>query len=96
MDKILNPLVCKLKTFLKDEYYFLQKFPKKISPGSEIFCCDVTSLYTGIPMELGVEALDYWLTKLATMIDNRFSKQFILECVQFILVNNYFQFAGMM
>ena len=92
MDKVLNPLVPHLRTFIKDEYDFLRKFPKKIPSETRILCCDVTSLYTSIPTDLGIEALDYWLTKLSSLVPGRFTKQFILEAVQFILENNYFQF----
>ena len=92
LDKILNPLVTQLRTFIKDEFDFLRKFPKKIPPETKIVRCDVTSLYTSIPTHLGIEALDYWLTKLLSMVDSRFTKAFVLESVSFILENNFFEF----
>ena len=96
MDKILNPLVAHLQTFIKDEYDFLRKFPKNVPEESRILCCDVISLYTKIPTQLGLEALDYWLEKLSLLVNSRFTKAFILESVQFILENNYFQFNSTM
>ena len=96
MDKILKPLVPNLKTFIKDEYDFLRKFPKTIPTNTRVICCDVTSLYTSIPTDLGLKALDYWITKVAALIDTRFSKAFILASVDFILRNNYFQFNDSM
>ena len=96
MDKILKPLVTQRKTFVKDEFDFLRKFPRVIPPGAKVVCCDVTSLYTSIPTDLGLEALNYWIDKLARLIDGRFTKAFILESVQFILTNNYFQFNSRM
>ena len=92
IEKILKPLVMYLKTYIKDEYDFLRKFPKEIPPNSRVISCDVVSLYTSIPLELGIEALNYWIDKLSTLIPDRFSKAFILESVQFILTNNYFMF----
>ena len=92
LDKILNPLLHHLKSFVKDEYDFLRKFPKKTPADTKILCFDITSLYTSIPIDLGMKALDYWLTKLSSSIDSRFTKQFILECVHFILEKYYFQF----
>ena len=68
MDKILNPLVVHLKTFIKDEFDFVRKFPKNIPANSRVVSCDVTSLYTNIPTDLGIKALDYWLTKLCTLV----------------------------
>ena len=59
-------------------------------------CCDVVSLYTSIPTQLGIEALDYWLTKLSSLVDSRFTKSFVLESVRFILENNFFEFNATM
>ena len=96
IDKILNPLVTHLRAFIKDEFDFLRKFPKKVPSNTKIICCDVTSLYTSIPTELGLEALDYWLTKLSSWVDTRFTKTFIIEAVHFILKNNFFEFNSKM
>lgn len=96
MDKILKPLVTHLQSFIKDEFDFLRKFPREVPLGSKVICCDVTSLYTSIPTALGIEALDYWFDKLSTSIDIRFTKAFILESVNFILENNFFQFNSTM
>ena len=92
IEKILGPLVVHLKTYVKDEFDFIRKFPTKIPRNSYIMCCDVTSLYTSIPHELGLRAVDYWVDKLAYLIPTRFSKPFILESIKFILENNFFLF----
>ena len=55
---------------------------------------DVESLYTNIPHELGIEAINYWLNKYPHEIQNRFSKEFILEGIELILKNNSFYFDG--
>ena len=41
---------------------------------------------------LGLEAIDYWLTKYPTLINQRFSKLFIKEGLKVILENNNFRF----
>ena len=92
LEKILTPLVSQLKTFIKDELDFLNKFPRNIGDDSYILCCDVKSLYTSIPNDLGLQALEYWVDKLAHLIPNRFTKSFILEFTKFVLENNYFGF----
>ena len=96
LDKILKPLVTHSKTYIKDEFDFLRKFPRKVPPDTRIVCFDVTSLYTSIPTDLGIEALDYWYDRLSSLIDKRFTKSFILESVRFILENNFFQFNSVM
>ena len=96
MDKILKPLVTHLRTFIKDEFDFLRKFPRNVPVGCQVICCDVTSLYTSIPTALGIEALEYCLDRLSTSIDQRFTKAFILKSTKFILENNFFQFNSTM
>ena len=53
---------------------------------------DVKSLYTNIPHEYGLEAMNYWLNKHQNSINSRFSKAFILDSADFILKNNSFKF----
>ena len=53
---------------------------------------DVVSLYTNIPHELGIENIDYYVHKYRDKIPSRFTKEFIVESVLFILSNNNFFF----
>jgi len=53
---------------------------------------DVKSLHTSIPHSYDLEAIDYWLTKHPESLHPRFTKEFILECVAFILANNNCKF----
>ena len=92
LEKILTPLVGNQRSYIKDERDFLRKFPSNIGPNSYVLCCDVISLYTSIPNELGLQAIEYWVDKLKHMIPSRFTKSFILEGIQFVLENNYFCF----
>ena len=96
LEKILTPLTFELKTFIKNEYDFLRKFPKNIGPNAHIMCCDIIALYTKIPNDLGMKALQYWIQRKRSIIPNRFSEEFILESTKFILENNHFQFDGKM
>ncbi len=81
LEKILTPLVTTLRSFIKDERDFLRKFPKNINKDSRIVCCDVVSLYTSIPNELGLKAIEFWIGKLRHLLPNCFSKDFILVLV---------------
>ena len=96
VEKILKPLVPHLKTFIKDEFDFIRKLPREVPTDFYAVSCDVTSLYTNIPSDLGLKAIDYWLDKLSDFVPSRFTKDFILESILFILENNNFEFDGSM
>ena len=96
LDKILSPLVPHLKSYIKDEWDFVRTFPKKVEGSYKLLSCDVVSLYPSIPIDLGLEALEYWIDRLACKIDRRFTKEFILKFAEFVLRNNYFDFEGKM
>ena len=96
LDKILSPLVQHLRSYIKDEWDFVRKFPKKVNGLYKLLSCDVIALYPSIPIELGLKALAYWIDKLRSEIDRRFTKEFILKLAEFVLRNNYFEFDGKM
>ena len=54
----LNPLVPKLPSYIKDTTHFLKKLDdlKELPPGSLLVTLDVSSLYTNIPHNEGIEA----------------------------------------
>ena len=47
---------------------------------------------TSIPTELGLEAIEYWIMRKRDLISQRFTKEFILASIEFILKNNNFLF----
>ena len=59
-----------------------------------MFTCDIISLYTSISHALGVEAIDYWLREYRDWVPKRFTRDFIIESILFILENNNFYFDG--
>ena len=96
IEKILSPLVPNLQSYVKDDWDFLRKFPSELDPACDIFSCDIVSLYTNITHDLGLRALDFWITKFDHLIPSRFTKEFILESAHFILTNNYFKFDNVL
>ena len=94
LEHILSPIVCKQKSYVKDDWDFLRKLPRYIDPDHDIYTCDIVSLYTSIRHELGLEALKFWVLEYRDLIPPRISLDFILEAAEFVLVNNYFQFDG--
>ena len=56
---------------------------------------DVTSLYTNIPKELGLEALSFWIDRFQeSLTESRFTKEFTIAGFEVVLTFNYFMFDG--
>ena len=93
LEKILSPIVCKVKTYVKDDWHFLRLLPHHLNfKETTLYSVDITSLYTSISHDLGFEAILYWITKHRDAIPSRFTDTFIMESVQIILHNNNFIF----
>ena len=69
----------------------MKLLPKNVSENDTFATLDVVSLYSNITHDLGVRALKYWLENFPDEI-GRFPPEFIIESVELILKNNYFEF----
>ena len=96
MDKLLSPLVATHDSYIKDDWDFIKFLPRKVPYDCELLTYDIVSLYTSIPHDLGLEAIDYWVDHQQALIPQRFTKKFILDTIVFILNNNNFNFDGEM
>ena len=94
IDIILKPLTSKVKSFVRDDLDFLTLLPEELPFESVFITYDVNSLYTNIPHSEGLISIKYWINKYPELIDSRFSPEFILDAVNFILNNNTFHFDG--
>lgn len=92
LDLILKPLCSNVHSYIRDDIDFLHKLPKNVEPTAKLVSFDVTSLYTNIPHELGLEAIKFWLGKSYSLIDDRFNENFIIEALNIILERNTFYF----
>ena len=92
ISKILKPSVESQKSYVKDDWDVLGKLPRDTDGSHKLFGCDITSLYTSIPHDLGLEAIRYWIRKRRDLIAPRFSEAFILESIELMLKNNNFYF----
>ena len=72
LEKILSPLVPYIKSYIKDDWDFLRKLPSSIDYDCTLYSCDIISLYSNITHDLGLKALEYWITKLRDIIPKRF------------------------
>ena len=95
LDIILRPLTEEVTSYVRDDMDFLNYLPKKIDFDSTFVYFDVTSLYTNMSHELGIEAISYWIEQFPDfLVDDRFTKDFITEALRLLLENNYFKFDG--
>ena len=73
IDKILKPLLKHVKRYFKDSIHFLNKSKRTVKSGTIIVTFDVSSLYTSVSHDLGIEALTYYLRTFNHTIDSRFN-----------------------
>ena len=96
IDLLLKPFVTMQPSYIKDDWHFIRELPEQIDFECTLFSCDIVNLYTTITHELGLEAINYWLNKYPEMLPERFSKEFGLKSILFILTNNNFIFDNVM
>lgn len=93
LEKLLTPIAQTAQTYIKDDWHFLKSLPKELNfDNITLYSVDIASLYTSISHELGIEAINYWITKKGNLIPDRFTKEFILESLKIVLENNNFIF----
>ena len=92
IDILLQPDTKHIKSYIKDTTDFLSKLPTSRNPDTLLVSFDVVNLYTNIPHDLGIEAIEYWLRTFPQELPARISVEFLLEEIKFILENNYFCF----
>ena len=92
MEILLWPLLPKIKSHVKDDFDFLKKCKRNLTKNSKLVSFDVTRLYTNIPHDVRLKAIEYWLDKYPELIHSRFNKSDILEALKLILKNNHFVF----
>ncbi|XP_075434146.1 uncharacterized protein LOC142471230 isoform X1 [Ascaphus truei] len=91
VDYFLHPYVAKLRSHVRDTLHVIDSISEiRWKPTYLWATCDVTSLYTCIEHARGLEAIKYWLDRDPSFPDKH--KQFIIECIHFILTHNYFLF----
>ena len=90
IDILIKPLVIHVKSHLRDGIEFLNKLPRNVPMETIMTSFDIVSLYTNIPHDLGVEAIDYWIKEYPESISARFSRSFVIKGIKIILNNNTF------
>lgn len=91
LDLLLKPYVRLVTSYISDTTDFLNSLPDTVDD-CELLTFDVKSLYTNINTELGLTAIEFWIRKYPDLLHARFSAEFVLEGLRFILENNVFIF----
>ena len=81
---------------MKDDWDFLRQLPSNVPFECELFSCDITSLYTSIPTNFGIEAIQYWIERERNMIPSPVTNNFLSDSLKFNLTNNNFLFHDKM
>lgn len=92
MDFLLKPLLQHVPSSVRDGTDFLNNLPKSVEEDCLLTTFDISSLYSNIPHDLGLKAIEYWLNTFPDTIPRKDCKNLILECTRFILEHNVFLF----
>ena len=97
VDILLKPFLPKIKARVRDVFDFINKLPRFATddlPFIEMWSVDVKNMYPSIDHNLGLKAISYWIDRYPELIPTRFSKEFVLEALLFVLENNTGYFNG--
>ena len=83
-----------LKSYVKDDWDFIRSLPRAVNFECNIYSIDIVSFYTNIPHSLGLEAVAYYVDEFRDRIPSKFTKEFVLRSINFVLTNNNFFFNG--
>ena len=63
IDILIKPFISKIQSYVRDDIDFLKYVPKIVPQNTLLVSFDVVSLYTNISHDLGIKAINSWLTK---------------------------------
>lgn len=93
LNNILQLFLPKIHYRLRDTWHFLQNIPTDVPSDTLVITGDISSLYTNITTEKGIEAISYFYdTYAAEIIPARFKKDFIIELFEFCQNHLFFIF----
>ena len=93
---MLKAIVPCLTTHVKDDWDFSRFLPSSLNFDGVLYSCGIENLYTSFPIDLGIEATDYWITRKRNWFPKWFTKKIIIDSIKFILKNNNFLFDSKM
>lgn len=92
VDHCIKPIVCSLPSYIRDSIDFINKLKTMTLPNSDILLAtfDVSSLYTNIPHDGGIEAMKHFLDQRTNAC--RPQTECILDLAHVVLTSNFFLF----
>ena len=96
LDQILRPFLVHVKYRLKDTWHFLRECPKQLYEDPYLITADITSLYTNITTDRGIEAIGYFFDTYnnETVLPSRITKEFTIALYEFLQNNLFFTYDG--
>jgi hypothetical protein len=97
VDHFLNPPNSKLRSFVKDTTHFLQILEDigTLPEDTLLVTLDVTSLYTNIPNDVGIQAARETLNKTRPQSGIKPSNVSLIQLLELVLTRNNFNFNSM-
>ena len=92
IDILIKPLVTFVRSNLRGSTEFINKLPHNVPSKTILTSFDITSLFTNIPHDVRIKAIEYWLTSYPENIPRRFPGEFVIKGINPILNNNTFVF----
>ena len=88
----LQPLVLKVKSYIKDTNHFLRKIKElgQLPEGTILCTIDVVGLYPNIPHDEGLAFLKH---VLGSGVDKKVTTNTLIELAELVLKNNVFEFC---
>ena len=83
-----------VKSYIKDNLDFLAKCSRENKWDTILTTLDFVGLYSNIPLEYRLEAIEYWLDKFHESLHPRCSTEFVFESVKFVSENNNLNFGN--
>ena len=96
VDHFLSPLCPQIPSYVKDSTHFLQIIDALDHLPNQVYLVtmDVTSLYTNIPVQEGLDAIKDLLEQERRFLDSKPTNETLLELLKLVLTKNNFQFNG--
>ena len=93
LDSQLKPVMQSSRSYIKDSGDFIKKIKNigTIPKDSILVTADVVGLYSSIPHEAGIKALE---KALNSRTNKKLSTEDLVKMAKFVLKNNYFEFNG--
>ena len=92
LSNLVDLITKHVKSNIEDNIEFLKTCKRNITDDTVLITFDVCSLYTNIPHEFTLRAIEYFVYNYRQSINPRFTEQLILKGTSFILSSNLMTF----